>query len=127
MPGIDEKAKGILLRCARSYFSVKAWEKAIKEYEGLVKEFPEDPFILEPLSICYVKMGQSEAAKEFLVRAIHAYNAKGHPEKAEKLKPHFDEVLKALGESPLPTDGLTPPQGAAILPAIGTTNENDKK
>ena len=116
---MDEKSKGVLLRCARSYFSVKAWDKAIREYEGLVRDFPDDPFILEPLSISYLKVGRNQDAKNFLVRAIHAYNAKGHPEKADKLRPHFDEILKILGEAPLPTDTLTAFGGADILPASG--------
>lgn len=97
---MDERTKGILLRCARSYFTLKAWDKAIREYENLVGEFPEDPFILEPLSICYKNQGQLDKARDYLAKAIFAYTAKGHPEKGEKLKPHLDEVLKAMGQAP---------------------------
>jgi tetratricopeptide (TPR) repeat protein len=81
---MDERTKGILIRCARSYFTVKAWDKAIREYENLVEEFPDDPFILEPLSICFKNMGKFDKAKDYLARAIHAYSAKGHPEKRRK-------------------------------------------
>jgi len=86
---MDEKTKGILLKCARTYFMLKNWAKAATEYEGLAAEFPNDPFILEPLAIAQMNLGQPDKAHQLAQRAIDAFNAKGQPDKAEKVAAHF--------------------------------------
>jgi tetratricopeptide (TPR) repeat protein len=86
---MDEKTKAILLKCARTYFTLKNWPKASAEYESLLVEFPNDPFILEPLAIAHMNLGDVDKAHALAQRAMDAFKAKGQPEKAEKVAAHF--------------------------------------
>jgi hypothetical protein len=86
---MDEKTKGILLRCARTYVMLKNWPKALVEYENLEAAFPNDPFILEPLALIHQSLGRQAAALVFARRAIASFKASGHADKAEKLEQHF--------------------------------------
>jgi hypothetical protein len=86
---MDEKTKGILLRCARTYVMLKNWPKALAEYEGLEAEFPDDPFVLEPLALIHQNLGHAPTALVYARKAMAVFNATGHPEKAEKLAQHF--------------------------------------
>jgi len=93
---MDERTKSILLKCARTYFMVKNWEKALNEYRNLVREFPDDPFIVEPLSMCLKHMGRLKEAQEQLTQVVSLYERRGHPEKAEKIKVHLQELQVLL-------------------------------
>jgi Flp pilus assembly protein TadD len=86
---MDEKTKGILLKCARTYFTLKNWSKARREYEPLAAANPDDPFVLEPLALIYQHQGETDLARAMALRTIQAFKAQGHPERAEKVATHF--------------------------------------
>jgi tetratricopeptide (TPR) repeat protein len=83
---LDEREKGILLRCARIYVITKNWPKAISEYEPIVKNFPDDPNVQEQVGLCY--KGNNEKAKALMhfKEALRLELALGRAEKAERLK-----------------------------------------
>ena len=83
---MDEKSKGILLRCARIYFHTKNWPKAISEYENIAASFPDDPHLQEQLSLCYHGNGEKAKAHIHLDRALKLEEAAGRVDKFERLK-----------------------------------------
>ena len=83
---MDDKTKGVLLRCARVYISTKNWEKAVHEYEPLYREFPEDPLILEPFARANYELGNKLLAKDLYEKVMRIYNDKGDALKAERIK-----------------------------------------
>lgn len=89
---MDEREKGILLRCARIYVITKNWPKAISEYEPIVKNFPDDPNVQEQVGICF--KGNKEKAKALFhfKEAIRLEEALGRTEKVERLKLKLAEV-----------------------------------
>ncbi len=87
---MDDKTKLVLVRCARVYTSTKNWVKAISEYENLRKEFPEDPYIVEPLAKSYYEIGDKMKAKELYEHVKQIYINKGEEQKAERVKRDMD-------------------------------------
>ncbi len=90
---MDEKSKGILLRCARIYFHTKNWPKALAEYANIAKECPEDPHLLEQMALCQANMNDKPGAKIKLTRAAEIEEAQGHAEKSQRLR----EKIAQLG------------------------------
>lgn len=83
---MDEKTKGVLLRCARVYISTKNWEKAVREYEPLYREFPEDPLIIEPFGKANFELGNKLLAKDLYEKVMRIYGSRGEQLKAERIK-----------------------------------------
>lgn len=76
----------MLLRCARVYISTKNWEKAVREYEPLYREFSDDPFIIEPLAKANFELGNKMLAKDLYEKVMRIYGEKGETVKAERVK-----------------------------------------
>lgn len=89
---MDEREKGILLRCARIYVITKNWPKAISEYEPIVRNFPDDPNVQEQMGLCY--KGHKDKAKALFhfQAALKLEIALGREEKAERLRLKIAEV-----------------------------------
>jgi tetratricopeptide (TPR) repeat protein len=102
---MDDKTKLVAMRCARVYFSTKAWKKAIGEYEILYRDFPDDPFVVEPLAKCYYEDGQMYRAKDLYEKVRELYAKKGDTAKTERLQ---NDINKMFGG------------GGAAAPATGT-------
>jgi tetratricopeptide (TPR) repeat protein len=83
---MDDKEKSILIKCARTYVSIKKWDKAIEEYEKLRFEAPDDPNIIEQLAICYFNTGKIPSYRLMINKAIDIYISKENFEKARLLK-----------------------------------------
>ena len=83
---MDDKTKSVLLRCARVYISTKSWEKALAEYKVLYADFPDDPFIVEPLAKSYYETGNKFASKELYEKVLKIYTDKGDTVKADRIK-----------------------------------------
>ncbi len=92
---MDEKTKSVLLRCARVYISTKNWEKAVHEYEPLYREFPEDPFIIEPFAKANYEIGNRLLAKDLYEKVMRIYGAKGDQVKAERVKADIAKMFPA--------------------------------
>ncbi|MBN1114997.1 MAG: hypothetical protein JXA66_06615 [Oligoflexia bacterium] len=90
---MDEKTKGVLLRCARVYISTKNWEKAVREYEPLYREFPEDPLIIEPFAKANFELGNKLLSKDLYEKVMRIYNDKGDPVKSARVKADIDRMF----------------------------------
>ncbi len=76
----------MLLKCARVYISIKSWDKALAEYKVLYADFPDDPYIAEPLAKSYYETGNKFAAKELYEKVMKIYAGKGDTVKAERIR-----------------------------------------
>lgn len=83
----------MLLRCARVYISTKNWERAVREYEPLYREFPDDPFILEPFAKANYELGNKLLAKDLYEKVMNIYTAKGDQVKAARVKADIDKMF----------------------------------
>lgn len=83
---MDDKTKGVLLRCARVYISTKNWSRAVAEYEPLYREFPDDPLIIEPFAKANFELGNKLLAKDLYEKVMRIYGEKGEQVKAERVK-----------------------------------------
>jgi hypothetical protein len=95
---LDDKTKGVLLRCARIYTSTKNWDRAVAEYEPLYREFPEDPLIIEPLAKANFEKGNKLLAKDLYEKAMRIYGAQGDQLKAERVKA---DIIRLFGIKPV--------------------------
>lgn len=109
---MDDKTKLVAMRCARVYFSTKAWKKAIAEYEILFQNFPDDPFVVEPLAKCYYEDGQMYRAKDLYEKVKVLYEKKGDAVKTARLA---TDIAKMFGGPP---PAATPPAGGTPPPAV---------
>jgi tetratricopeptide (TPR) repeat protein len=90
---VDEKTKSILLKCARVYISTKNWPKAVAEYEPIYSDFPDDPYVAEPLAKAYYETGNRVKAKELYEKALVLQIAKGDAAKAERIKADIERMF----------------------------------
>jgi tetratricopeptide (TPR) repeat protein len=89
---MDEREKGILLRCARIYFHTKNWPKAISEYQNIAQLFPDDPNVQEQLGLCYKGAQNIPEARKHLEVALRLEESMNRPDKAERLKLKLAEL-----------------------------------
>jgi tetratricopeptide (TPR) repeat protein len=109
---VDDKTKLVAMRCARVYYSTKAWKKAIAEYEMLYQNFPDDPFVVEPLAKCYYEDGQKDRAKDLYEKVKVLYEKKGDAIKTARLAA---DIAKMFGGE---TSGTPPPAGTTPPPTV---------
>ena len=91
----DLKTKGILLRCARTYFHTRNWDRAQREYESINEKFPGDPLVLEQLGLVLMKKEMTYEGMRILKKAVEMHEQRGNPEKALQINEIIENGRKS--------------------------------
>jgi tetratricopeptide (TPR) repeat protein len=67
---IEPENKALKLQYAYSLFALNRADEALKIYQELEEEFPDDPVVYRELGILYDSTGNLDKAKEYLGRAV---------------------------------------------------------
>lgn len=94
---MNDKTKLVLIRCARVYLSTKNWDKAVAEYETLHADFPDDPYIIEPLAKAYYEKGDKYKARSLYEKVVAIFASKGDEIKVLRIKM---DIAKMFPEPP---------------------------
>ncbi|MBN2755099.1 MAG: tetratricopeptide repeat protein [Candidatus Goldbacteria bacterium] len=94
---MNEKTKLVLIRCARVYLATKNWDKAVSEYEVLYADFPDDPYIIEPLAKAYYEKGDRFKSKNLYEKVVAIFASKGDEIKVLRIK---TDIAKMFPETP---------------------------
>ena len=62
--------KAALSSSARTFFTLKKWERAAIEFEKILSEYGDDPLMFEQLSICYQNMNLPQKERDCIEKAL---------------------------------------------------------
>lgn len=79
---------------ANEYFKAEMYEEAILEIEEYLQLKDDEGAVYRMMAECYMRIGNTEKAKESYTVGIQAANRHGHPTMAEE----FEEAIEFLDE-----------------------------
>ena len=79
---------------ANELFKAELFEEAIGEINEYLKVKDDEGAVYRMLAECYMRLGDTEKAKESYSKGVEAANRHGHPSMAEE----FEEAIEFLDE-----------------------------